>query len=76
MLEEAEEDANEQDEEEDGKKNELVDDNLLEALHEMGGVQVKLEVNPDKQCDNVLKNAKNQKKKEEIKAKMRQSLNR
>ena len=42
----------------------------------MGGVKVTIEKNADKALNNVLKNAKNEKKKEEIKAKLRCSLNR
>lgn len=76
IIEEAEEEANEQDEEQDGKKNDQIDDNLLEALHEMGGVKVNIEQNPVKSCYNVLKNAQTQKKKEELKVKLRHSLNR
>ena len=42
----------------------------------MGGVKVKIEQNPDKSCNNVLKNAKSQKKREELKAKIKDSINR
>ena len=77
MIDEADEGVDEYDEEKDGKdKNEKVCDDLLEALHEMGGIKVNLEQNANKSCDNVLKNAKNQKKKEEIRAKMRDSIKR
>ena len=42
----------------------------------MGGIKVNIEQNPDKSCNNVIKNFKNNKKKEETKAKLRHSLNR
>ena len=42
----------------------------------MGGVKINLDQNANKSCENVLKNAKNQKKKEEIRAKMRDSIKR
>ena len=77
MIDEADEGVDEYDEEMDGKdKNEKVCDDLLEALHEMGGIKVNLEQNANKACENMLKNAKNQKKKEEIRAKMRDSIKR
>ena len=77
MIDEADEGVDEYDEENDGKdKNDKVCDELLEAIHEMGGIKVNLDQNANKACETVLKNAKNQKKKEEIRAKMRESIKR
>ena len=42
----------------------------------MKGVKINLDQNANKSCENVLKNAKNQKKKEETRAKLRDSIKR
>ena len=57
-------------------KNDNVSNELLEAIYEMKGVKINLDQNANKSCENVLKNAKNQKKKEETRAKLRDSIKR